>query len=150
MKKYSVETTVGIFVFIGLLCVGYLTVKLGKMDLVGGNYYSVNARFSKVTGLKAGSFVQMAGVEIGKVEKIILDKEDFVAIVEMKIEKGVPVDEDAIASIKTAGLIGDKYVAIENGGSDVLLEEGGLIVDTEAPLDIEELVGKYVFGNVSE
>jgi phospholipid/cholesterol/gamma-HCH transport system substrate-binding protein len=150
MKKYSVETTVGIFMFIGLLCVGYLTVKLGKMDLVGGNHYTVNARFSKVTGLKAGSFVQMAGVEIGKVEKITLDKEDFVAIVEMKIEKGVPVDEDAIASIKTAGLIGDKYVAIENGGSDILLEDGDLIVDTEAPLDIEELVGKYVFGDVTE
>ncbi len=148
MKKYSQETIVGIFVFIGLLCVGYLTFKLGKMEIIGGDYYELSAKFDSVAGLKPDSSVQMAGVEIGRVKEITLDTNDLVAVVVMKIQNGVPIQDDAIASIKTSGLIGDKYVSIQPGGSDELLGPGDMISDTESALDIESLISKYVFGSV--
>jgi len=148
MKKYSQETLVGIFVLIGILCVGYLTVKLGKMELIGGDFYNVTAKFDSIAGLKPDSSVQMAGVEIGRVTKIDLDTEDFVAVVTLKIRKDVPIQDDAIASVKTSGLIGDKYISIQPGGSDELLKPGDVITETESAVDIESLISKYVFGNV--
>ncbi len=148
MKKYSQETLVGIFVLIGILCVGYLTVKLGKMELIGGDVYKIIARFDSVAGLKSDSSVQMAGVEIGRVTQIILDTKSLEAVVTMKINKGVPIQEDAIASVKTSGLIGDKYISIQPGGSDEILKSGGVITETESAIDIESLISKYVFGNV--
>ena len=148
MKKYSQETLVGIFVLIGILCVGYLTVKLGKMEFIGGDVYKIIAKFDSVAGLKSDSSVQMAGVEIGRVTQIILDTKSLEAVVTMKINKGVPIQEDAIASVKTSGLIGDKYISIQPGGSDEILRAGGIITETESAIDIESLISKYVFGNV--
>lgn len=148
MKKYSQETLVGIFVLIGILCVGYLTVKLGKMEIIGGDVYKIIARFDSVAGLKSDSSVQMAGVEIGRVTEIALDTKALDAVVTMNIHKGVPIQEDAIASVKTSGLIGDKYISIQPGGSDKILTAGGVITETESAIDIESLISKYVFGNV--
>ena len=147
MKKTSVETAVGVFVLIGLISVAYLTIKLGKMEWFGDNYYMVDARFDSVSGLKTGAQVDMAGVEIGQVSDIQLDNEEQVAIVRMKIEKGVKLTDDVIASVKTSGLIGDKYIKLTPGGSDRILESGDTIIETESALDIEELVSKYVFGS---
>ena len=107
---------VGIFVVIGLICVGYMTIKLGKVSLFGDDYYSLYARFSSVSGLKTGSPVEVHGIEVGRVEKMTLDNEKQSAVLELKIRKGVTVYDDAIASIKTAGLIGDKFVNIDPGG----------------------------------
>lgn len=148
IQRFKQESIVGIFFIIGCLCVTYLTVKLGKMELFGGDYYTINARFTNVTGLKTGSFVQMAGVPIGQVESITLDTEDQVAMVALKIEKNVPIDEDAIASVKTSGLIGDKYIKISPGGGLEPITEDGIIVDTESTVDFEELISKYIFGKV--
>ncbi len=148
MKRTSVETAVGVFVLIGILCIGYLTIKLGKMELFGGDYYQLTARFDSVSGLKAGADVEVAGVQIGRVASIELDQEDDMAVVTLKIRKGVRISDDAIASIKTAGLIGDKFVKITPGGSEDYLQPGDTISDTESALDIEELISKYVFGKV--
>ena len=148
MKRLSTETAVGIFVLIGIVCIGYLTIRLGKMEIIGDNYYSVSARFQSISGLKAGSQVEVAGVPVGQVEGISLDQERWMAVVKMKIEKEVDLTEDAIASIKTSGLIGDKYIKISQGVSDVFLKPGGMIIDTESAIDIEELVSKFVFGKV--
>ena len=150
MKKYTHETLVGVFVLIGIICIGYLTIKLGKMQIIGGDYYEITAKFDSVAGLKPDSSVQMAGVEIGRVKSISLDTQDFVAVVKMKIKNGVPIQEDAIASIKTSGLIGDKYVSIQPGGSEELLRDGGVITDTESAVDIEGLISKYVFGSATK
>ncbi|WP_461834323.1 outer membrane lipid asymmetry maintenance protein MlaD [Desulfothermus sp.] len=149
-KKYYIEFTVGIFVFISILCVGYLTIKLGKMELIGSKYYSIKARFSNITGLKTGNEVRISGVEVGRVKDIILNPKDFSAIVVMDIRKDIKLSDDSIASIKTNGLIGDKYISISPGGSDIYLSPGDMIVDTEPPVDFEELVSKYVFGNVKK
>jgi phospholipid/cholesterol/gamma-HCH transport system substrate-binding protein len=148
MKKYSKETVVGIFLVICLVCVAYLTVKFGNVSLFGGDYYSLFARFDKVTGLRVGNSVQMIGMEIGRVENFTMDQEDLVAVVEMKIKNDVKIYGDALASIKTAGLIGDKYVSIDPGGGDEMLEPGATIIETESPVDIGDLIAKYAFGDV--
>ena len=148
MKKTSVEMAVGIFVVIGLACVGYLTIKLGRMELIGDNYYNLYARFDSISGLKTGAHIEMAGVHIGKVESITLDQERQVAVVALKIEKEVLLTDDAIASVKTAGLIGDKYIKLVSGGSDEFLKPGEMITETESAVDLEDLISKYVFGGV--
>ena len=148
MKKYSKETVVGIFVVIGLLCIGYMTVKLGNVGFFGENSYSLYGKFTTVTGLRVGNPVNMLGLEIGRVEKFTMDQENQQVVVEFKINNGIEIYDDAIASIKTEGLIGDKYVAIDPGGGGDLLADGDTITDTNSPTDIMDLVSKYAFGDV--
>jgi phospholipid/cholesterol/gamma-HCH transport system substrate-binding protein len=150
MKKISMETLVGLFVLICLVCVGYLTIKLGKMELVGEDHYMLKARFRSVAGLRAGSSVDMAGVEIGRVAEINLDPQRALALVVMKIQKDVPVTDDTIASVKTSGLIGDKYISLSPGGSELILKSGDTITETESAVDIEGLISKYAFGSVKK
>jgi phospholipid/cholesterol/gamma-HCH transport system substrate-binding protein len=148
MKKTTIDTCVGIFVLIGIACVGYLTVKLGQMDWIGQNHYSIFANFDSITGLRKGGQIEMAGVQIGHIADISLDLEKQIAVVEMKIQNEVVLTDDVIASVKTAGLIGDKYIKLSLGGSDEILKPGDLITETESALDLEEMVSKYVFGGV--
>ena len=151
MKKYAMETTVGIFVVIGLLCIGYMTVKLGNIGFFGQDTYPLFARFTSVQGLRDGSSVEMLGIDIGRVQKLTMDQQKQLAVVEFRIKKGIKIYDDAIASIKTEGLIGDRYVSIDPGGaSDILLKPGGVITETESPTDIQELISKYAFGNVEK
>ncbi len=148
MKKSSVDLGVGIFVLIGLVCVGYLTIRLGKMEVFEDEHYYLNARFQSVTGLKAGANIEIAGVPVGKVNSISLDLKEHVAMVQLKLKKDVVLTDDVIASVKTAGLIGDKYIKLSPGGSGEILEPGDTILDTESALDIEEIISKYAFGGV--
>jgi phospholipid/cholesterol/gamma-HCH transport system substrate-binding protein len=148
MRKIPTETVVGIFVVIGLLAVGYMTLKLGKLDLIGGKYYVLKAHFSTITGLKPGAPVTMLGIQIGQVKKLTMDQEDQVAIVEMKIRSDIKIYHDAIAAIKTSGLIGDRYINIDAGGAEDAMKPGGTIRDTLPPVDIEEIISKFVFGGV--
>jgi phospholipid/cholesterol/gamma-HCH transport system substrate-binding protein len=150
MNKYAMETTVGIFVVFGLLCIGYMTVKLGHVSFLGDNSYPLNARFTSVSGLRVGNPVDMLGIEVGRVEGLTMDKEQQKAIVEIRILKGVKIYDDAIASIKTEGLIGDKYLSIDPGGSGALLKPGGNITETQPPVDLIELIGKSAFGEVKK
>ena len=151
MKKYTMETAVGIFVVIGLFCVGYMTVKLGNVGLLGDDSYSLFARFTSVSGLRTGSSIQMLGIEVGRVDDFTMDQENQMAVVEFRINKGIKIYDDAIASIKTEGLIGDRYVSIDpGGGTDELLQPGGTITETESPTDIQELISKYAFGDVEK
>ena len=148
--RYAVETSVGVFVLVALLCVGYLTIQLGEFDFWGADSYQVKARFNSVSGLKVGNEVQIAGVSVGKVEDIDLNTDRFVAIVSMSIDRDVTLSDDTMAAVKTSGLIGDKYISLSPGGSGIPLEPGDMIIDTQSPIDVEELVGKYVFGGGEE
>ncbi|MDN3514191.1 MAG: outer membrane lipid asymmetry maintenance protein MlaD [Candidatus Brocadia sp.] len=148
MKKFDVEIAVGIFVFCGILCLGYISVKLGKINLIGDHYYPVNAIFSTVKGLKKDTVVEIAGVEVGKVADIKLI--DYEAVVTLRIRNDIELQEDAIASIRTKGLMGEKYVEIMPGGSDELIKPGGSLHETEPPIDLEKLIGNFVFGKVKE
>ena len=148
MKKYAMETTVGIFLVFALLCVGYMTVKLGHVSLLGDNTYSLFARFTTVSGLRAGSPVEMLGIEVGRVGRLTIDQKDQKVVVEMRIQKDIKVYDDAIASIKTEGLIGDMFLSIDPGGAGKLLGPGGTITETQPAVDIVDLIGKYAFGEV--
>ena len=150
MKKYSKETIVGIFVVIGLFCIAYMTVKLGNVGFLGKNTYLLFARFNTVTGLRVGNPVNMLGLEIGRVAGFEMDQEKQQAVVTLDINKGIQIYDDAIASIKTEGLIGDKFISIDAGGGGDLLADGGSITETESPTDIMELVSKYAFGDVEK
>lgn len=150
MKKFKKETVVGIFVVAGLVCLGYMTINLGKISLFGDETYTVYGRFSSVNGLRVGNSVEMIGIEVGSVTGFTLDEKDLVVLVALSIKKGIKVYDDAIASIKTQGLIGDKYVQLDPGGGGDLLKPGGTITETEAPVDIGDLISKYAFGDVKK
>ncbi|HWR91456.1 MAG TPA: outer membrane lipid asymmetry maintenance protein MlaD [Desulfobacterales bacterium] len=150
MQKYSKESVVGVFVLIGLACIGYMTIQLGDLGLFEDDTYSLTARFTRVTGLRSGSVVNMLGLEVGRVGKMTMDQDKQLAVVELRIRKGVRVYEDAIASIRTEGLIGDRYVSIDAGGSGTELKPGDSITETEAPADIMDMVSKYAFGDVKK
>ena len=150
MKKYSKETVVGLFMLVGLVCVAYMAVKLGNVSIFGDDTYTLYANFSKVTGLHTGNPVDMLGLEVGRVSGLTIDQEKQRAVVAMKIRKGIKVYDDAIAAIKTEGLIGDKYVSIDPGGGGDLLKPGGTIIETVPPVDLGDLIGKYAFGSVEK
>jgi len=150
MKKITLETLVGIFVVFGLVCVGYMTVKLGKVDLWSNDSYFLTAKFTSVSGLRIGSPVNILGIEVGRVEKITMDQENQKAVVTIKVKKDIKIYDDAIAAIKTEGLIGDKYLNIDPGGGGEPLPSGGVIMDTQAAVDIESLISKYAFGEVKK
>jgi len=147
MKKYSLEFSVGVFVLIGLACLGYLTIKLGKMELFGSDRYTINARFVSASGLKNGASVEIAGVQVGKVTRIALGS-DYTAEVTMQIRRNIALSDDSIASIRTSGLIGDRFISISLGGSDRFLADGDEIEETQSAIDIEELISKFVLGGV--
>jgi phospholipid/cholesterol/gamma-HCH transport system substrate-binding protein len=146
-KRFNVEVAVGIFMLIGFLGVAYLTVNLGGINLFGKKYTRIYAQFDSVSGLKEGARVEIAGVLVGKVEKISLDEDDM-AKVELSIFPEVKLQADVIASIKTQGIIGDKFIKISPGGDDEYLKDGDQITETESAIDLEDLISKYVFGDV--
>lgn len=145
MNRITVETAVGLFVLAGILCLGWLSVKLGKLEIVGGDTVRVVAEFTSVAGLKEGGSVEIAGVEVGKVASISV--RDYKASVLLDIRKGIPLQEDTIASIRTRGLIGDKYVSLAPGASDRLIPPGGRIRETEPAVDLEGLLGQFIHGS---
>ncbi|MGD1074942.1 MAG: outer membrane lipid asymmetry maintenance protein MlaD [Thermodesulfovibrionales bacterium] len=147
MKKFDLELAVGFFLLIGILCLGYISIKLGRLQFVGGEHYTVYADFDKASGIKPGASVEIAGVEVGRVKSMRLDN-NYQARVEMSIDKAVKLQEDVIASIRTEGLIGDSFILITPGASDKIIASGGKIRDTESAIDVEELLGKYAFGKV--
>ena len=146
MERTKVNVAVGLFLVVGILALSYLSIRLGKVSFLGGAGYVVWADFPSVGGLKAGSNVEIAGVEIGRVEAIRLA--DYQARVTLRVGADVKLQEDSIASIKTKGLIGEKYVRISPGGSEKIIPPGGKIREVEAPVDFEELLSKYIFGKV--
>lgn len=146
MKRFDVELAVGVFVLAGLVCLGYLSIKLGKMEIVGGRGYELQALFPSVGGLKIGSPIVIAGVEVGRVKSIRL--ENYQARVSLSLPEDVKIQEDAIAAIKTKGLIGEKYIEITPGGSEKFINPGGQIRETQPPVDLEELISKFVFGKI--
>ena len=141
-----VELGVGLFMILGILALAYLSMNLGRVDFLGGQGYVVYADFPSVGGLKSGAAVEIAGVSIGRVQSIGL--QDYRARVALRIDGEVKLQDDAIVSIKTKGLIGEKFVQISPGGSDKTVAPGGRLTEVEAPVDLEELISKYVVGKV--
>lgn len=143
--KITTEFSVGLFMLLGLACIGYLAVKMGNLDLFRSGDYQVEARFTSVSGLSEGAYVEVAGVRVGKVLSITYEPENALAHVVLSIENNISLPDDSTASIRTAGIIGDKFVKITPGGSQDYLESGMEIVETEPSINLEELISKYIF-----
>jgi len=146
MEKTKLELIVGAFVLIGIVCLGYLSIKLGKLEVIGGDRYEIEALFNSASGLKSGATVEIAGVEVGRVKSIGL--KDDQAIVLLAVQNNIKLYSDTFASIKTRGIIGEKFLSLSPGGGGDPLQAGGTIRDTESGLDLEELVSQYVHGKV--
>jgi len=150
MKAPRLELLTGLFVLLGIAAIGWLTGKLRARALVGGDTYVIEARFDNAGGLNAGSNVVVAGVPVGRVESIRVDEADFSAIATLRVLAGLKLPSDTMASIKTTGLIGDKYVALSPGADESTLSPGERITMTESSVDLESLIGKMAFGSLDK
>jgi phospholipid/cholesterol/gamma-HCH transport system substrate-binding protein len=147
MKSSRSEFVAGAFVLTGLLAIGYLAVKVGGGSFAGPRTYAISARFANGGGIAEGGSVEIAGVPIGRVRHVTLSPA-FAAIVEMRIDQSIHLPSDTIASIKTAGLIGDKFVSLAPGSESDVIPPGGTIVETESAVDLESLISRFAFGSV--
>ena len=141
-RTFSLELFVGIFAAAGVAAAAYLAVGLAGLELGEGNNYTIYAEFDNISGLKYGASVEIAGVPIGVVSDIVL--KDPAAKVALKLTRTVKIKDDDIASIRTKGIIGDRYVKISRGASDDYIPEGGTMLETESVIDIEDVIGKVV------
>jgi phospholipid/cholesterol/gamma-HCH transport system substrate-binding protein len=148
MKQSNIELSVGAFVLVGIAAIVWFAMQAGAGVAVGGSSYEVTARFANVGGLRPGNQIFIAGVPVGRVEKIDLDSQ-YAAIVHMSLKQEVHLPSDTIASIKTSGLIGDKFIALAPGADSKNLASGSMITDTESAVDLESLIRRFAFGNVS-
>lgn len=144
MRRVDLEVVVGIFLLMGIFALGYISVRLGKMEVFGLGGYVVYADFPTVGGLKEGAAVEIAGVGVGRVQDITLV--NYRARITLLIDNGIELQEDTIASVRTKGLIGEKYVQLSPGGSDEIIAPGDKIREVEPPLDLEEMIGSLIFG----
>lgn len=148
MKSNVTDLVVGIFLLIGFIALGWLALQLGEVPfLTGAKTYILNAEFSNISGVKEGADVQIAGVKVGTVRKLHLNDDAF-AMVSMQINRDIQVPHDSIASVKSKGIIGDKFIQITLGGDEELFQEGDTITDTESAVDLESLISKFAFGQV--
>lgn len=145
MKNINTEMTVGLFMLAGFVAFGYLSLQMGEFSVFElEKKYGLEAVFDNVSGLKAGAAIEIAGVNVGKVSKVELGEQGL-ARVGMLINQEVKISEDAIASVRTQGFIGDKYIKIIQGADEEMLADGDEIFDTQSSIDFEGLVSKYVF-----
>ena len=150
MGNSRMEITVGVFLVMGFLALGWLAMQLGEVSwLTGAKSYTLNAEFNNISGVKLGADIQSSGVTVGKVRQLRLN-EDNLAMVAMQIDKGVKVPVDSIASVKSQGIIGDKFIQITLGGDETAYQPGETIVDTESAVDLESLISKFAFGQMDK
>ncbi len=147
-RNFTTEIYVGFFVLLTLIGAGYLSLGLGGLEIDSGKYYRIEAEFDNISGLNKGASVEIAGVQIGTVEKIRLD--DSTAVVTLKINKDVKIKDDDIAQIRTEGIMGDRFVKISRGSSSEVLKDGDSLFDTESVVDFEDLIGKVIHNFTSD
>jgi phospholipid/cholesterol/gamma-HCH transport system substrate-binding protein len=142
---YATRTTqfiVGIFAILGIVALAVLSISLGKISLFPPPGYTLYASFDNISGLKVGDQVQLAGVQIGKVVDIEIKNNQ--ALIAMRINEGVKIDDEAIAAIKTSGIIGDKYVSIQLGPGDHDLADDGVIKQTQSAFVLEDAIAQLI------
>lgn len=144
MSQKRMEITVGIFVLIGAVCMVYLSLVLGSVGGLGLGAYSVFADFNSIEGLTEGASVEIAGVPVGRVGEIKLVGER--AKVELQIKKTVKIDTDTVCSVRTKGIIGEKFLRLEPGGAEEYIKPGGRIIETQSTLDMQDLISQFIHG----
>lgn len=148
MIKHKTEFFVGLFMAIGILCLAFLSIRIARNEFTTTGGYEVQAVFTDCNGIRNGSPIMIAGVEVGRVKQVAL--QDYAANVTLMIQSGVVLQKDAIASIKTKGMIGEKYIEITPGADEQPIVAGGRVRDTQSAMDLEGLISKYVQGNLSK
>lgn len=145
-QSKTVQIWVGVFVLIGIVSLWMLAMKVSNIStFTNAQGYVLTLDFSNIGGLKVRSPVTMAGVVIGRVSQINLDKQTYEAQVQIKIEDQYNnLPEDTSASIYTAGLLGEQYISLEPGGSDVFLKNGDKIKLTQSAVVLEQLIGQFL------
>jgi phospholipid/cholesterol/gamma-HCH transport system substrate-binding protein len=147
MKKTTTEMIVGLFIIAGFLALVYMALRLGEVPFLRSNStYTINAEFNSVSGVKKGSAVQVAGVVVGDVGRVWLGDKGY-AHLSLRIDKSLKIPVDSIASVKSQGIVGDKFIQLTLGGDEKVFPDGGLIRDTESAIDIESLISKFAFGS---
>jgi len=147
MNEYKrIEISVGIFVFIGIVGMFYMALKLGEVGGLGASGYVVTADFDDIGGVRAGADVMIAGVVVGRVDDVRLNKDDQAELT-LRIHDGIKLTSDVIASIRTKGIIGDRFIRLSQGGDDTYLKGGDAIEETESAISLEGLVSKYIFNS---
>ncbi len=145
MQPYRrTEMSVGVFVFLGLLAIGWMALKLGQVGGLGQSGYTLSANFDDVGGVRKGSDIMMAGVIIGRVDRVALTDNDHATVI-LRIHDGVKVADDSFASVRTKGIIGDRYIRITQGADNTYLDPGSEIEETQSAINIEDLISKYIF-----
>ena len=144
-EKQHTEMLVGIFLLIGIIAITFLALRIGDFQLLNNQQYIIKAEFTSASGLKKGAHVEIAGVSVGKVKNIIFNPETYLAEVHIAIENSIQIPDDSIASIRTSGIIGDKFLKISPGGSDNIIEPNMIISETVPSINLEELISKYIF-----
>jgi len=150
MQSYrKTEITVGIFVFLGIMAMAWMAIKLGQVGGLGSAGYNVSATFEDAGGLRAGADVMLAGVSIGRVAYVQLKGQEE-ALLQLEIQQGVDLTTDAIAAVRTKGIIGERYIRISQGADDEVIEDHGEIEETESAINIEDLISKYIFSSAEQ
>jgi len=150
MNSKKLETVVGLFVLLGLVALAYLALKIGSGSFVAGDTMLVHARFANAAGINPGSQVVISGVTIGRVEAVRLNPRDFSALVDLRLRRDLGLAMDSVVSVKTSGLIGDKFLAIRPGADTEMIAAGGTFTETESTVDIESLISRFAFGSVQK
>jgi len=148
MNSRSIEFSVGLFVLAGLAAIAFLSIRIGSGQLISPDTYTLTARFTNASGMKAGGSVRIAGVTVGTVTKVVLKPDDYVALISFHVPSTLKLDDDTSAAIKSAGLLGEKFVALKPGGSGTPIKPDSLIVDTESSVDLEDIIARFAFGSV--
>lgn len=147
MKNLGLNFVVGLFVLLGFAVLIYMSVSIGGATLTDSNSYKIVARFESTSGLKEGAFVEIAGVRVGQAKSIVFDPVNYESVVTITLDNTVQIPDDSIASIRTAGIIGDRFIKLTPGGSDLYLEDGEELIETEPSISLEELISKYMFSS---
>ncbi len=147
MRTQSLDFIVGLFVILGVAALLFMSVRIGGAALSDDGHYKLIAKFESTSGVKEGAFVELAGVRVGKASRISLDPVTYLSVVEITLKNEVKIPEDSIASIRTSGIIGDRFIKITPGGAMDNLQHGQEIIETEPAISLEELISKYMFNN---
>ncbi len=152
MQNRAIETGVGLFLLAGILALLLLALRVsGLSTSASTDTYKLYAYFDNIAGLTVRAKVSMAGVTIGRVTAIDLDRDTYTGRVTLEIQKKVDnLPADSTASILTAGLLGEKYIGLSVGGDQALLKDGSTIHDTQSSLVLEDLIGKFLLNTVSK
>jgi phospholipid/cholesterol/gamma-HCH transport system substrate-binding protein len=147
MRQRYIEISVGAFMLLGIFALSFLAIQVSGLSLGAAHRdtYRLSARFNNVAGLTARAQVMVAGVSVGHVTAIHIDPLTVRAVVDMAIDENVDyLTTDSIASIKTAGVLGEQYVSIAVGGAPDILGDGDTIRDTQSAMVLEDLIGKFM------